>query len=97
LFLQKKSAPVTVVRKIGNLTGPHPGKARILAYDGSGASAICKDLVLGSRYEISVFDAKGSLCTHAIVNGPLNAKTFGQKFLDPFTGIKIITMRRVSY
>jgi poly(3-hydroxybutyrate) depolymerase/lysophospholipase L1-like esterase len=95
LFLQKKSAPVTVAQKIGNLTGLHSGKARILAYGGSGASAICKDLASGSRYEISVFDAKGSLCTHAIVNGPLHAKTFGQKFLDPFTGIKIITMSRL--
>jgi lysophospholipase L1-like esterase len=91
------STPVTVVQKTGNLTGPHSGKARILVYGGSGASAICRDLVLGSRYEISAFDAKGSLYTHAIVNGPLHAKTFKQKFLDPFTGIKIITMRRVSY
>jgi lysophospholipase L1-like esterase len=90
------STPVTVVQKIRNLTGPHSGKARILAYDGSGASAICKDLASGSRYEISVFDAKGSLCTHAIVNGPLYAKTFKQKFLDPFTGIKIITVSRLS-
>lgn len=92
LFKQKKQTPVAV-SSVAVAKSVSAGNQLFAVYPGNSFSSVTGMLSGHCRYEVRIFDLKGSLLSRAIIDGSSNANQMINTMLRPVCGIQWVSLR----
>jgi alpha-L-fucosidase 2 len=95
LFKQKKQPPVAV--SFDSREKAHSAGSGLFAiYPGNSLSGFGDKVLSNCRYEIRIFDLKGTLINRAVINGGSNAPQIIQSMIRPVSGIQWVSLRQIK-
>jgi hypothetical protein len=96
LFKQQKQPPSMVKNRSKSISGTTTGSSLIPVFYGNNVDAIVNMIASGGKYDLRIFDIKGSIIHHSVIDGSPQTLETVSGMLKLAPAIRWVSVRRVK-